>query len=346
VTAEQDPLRWGVLGVGYIAPQFARDVPLSRTGALAAVASRNAGRAADLARAHAASKHFGSYQELLDDDGSDAVYIALPNHLHLEWIERSAQAGKHVLCEKPIGLNAAQAARAAATAREHGVTLMEGYMYRAHPQIAELTRLLADGAIGEVRVVEASFGGNMRGGHDNYRMQRDAGGGALMDLGCYGVSLSRLVAGIGSGNRYADPVDVTGIARIGRESGVDEWGAGVFEFESGLISTVTCGNQVDIASVARLWGTEGSIALSNPWQPGIDGRIPELLIERDGSVESRILPADRPLYALEVDAFAEYVRTGSTPAPVMDVEDSLGNMRALDAWRHAIGLRFPADEED
>ena len=144
MSAQEAPLRWGVLGVGYIAPQFARDVPLSRTGTLVGVASRDAWRASALARAHGAPKHFGSYQDLLDDDEIDAVYIALPNHLHLEWTERSARAGKHVLCEKPIGLNAAQAAQAASTAREFGVTLMEGYMYRAHPQIEELVRAGAD----------------------------------------------------------------------------------------------------------------------------------------------------------------------------------------------------------
>ncbi|WP_022900715.1 Gfo/Idh/MocA family protein [Humibacter albus] len=340
---DEVPLRWGVLGVGYIAPQFARGVSLSRSGTLAGVASRNAGRAAELARAHGAPKHFGSYLELLDDDEIDAVYIALPNHLHVEWTERSALAGKHVLCEKPIALNAAEAAHAAAVARESGVTLMEGFMYRAHPQITEMTRLLSKGEIGNVRVMECSFGGNMRGGDKNYRMQREAGGGALMDLGCYGVSLSRLVAGIGSGASFADPINVTGIARIGQTSGVDEWGVGLLEFESGLISTVTCGNQVDIASVARLWGTEGSITLRNPWQPEIDGRAPELVIEHRGAMESRILPADRPIYALEVDAFAEYVRTGVTRAPVMDLEDSLGNMRVLDDWRRAIGLRFPTE---
>jgi predicted dehydrogenase len=340
------PLRWGVLGVGYIAPQFARDVPQSRFGTLTAVASRDAARAAELAAAHGAAKHFGSYQELLDDDEVDAVYIALPNHLHLEWTEKSARAGKHILCEKPIALNAAEAARASRSAEEHGVTLLEGYMYRAHPQMAELARLLHNGAIGEVRVMESSFGGHMHGGYDNYRMQRAAGGGALMDLGCYGLSLSRLVAGIGSGRRFAEPVSVKATARIGEKSQVDEWGVGIFEFENGLISSISCGNQVDIPSIARLWGTEGSITISNPWQPEIGGRAPELIIQRGDTVESRVVPSDRPLYALEVDAFAEYVRTGSVPLPVMDLADSLGNMRALDSWRRAIGLRFPTDEKE
>lgn len=344
--SDQPRLRWGILGVGYIAPQFAADVPRSRSGVLTAVAGRDGRRAAELARTHGAPKHFGSYQDLLDDPDVDAVYIALPNHLHLEWIEKSAKAGKHVLCEKPMALNAAQAARAAHAANQHGITLMEGYMYRAHPQVAEVVRLLRDGTVGEVRVMESSFGGHMRGGYDNYRMQREAGGGALMDLGCYGLSLSRLVAGAASGRRFADPISVRATARIGEESQVDEWGAAIFEFESGLVSSIICGNQVDIPSVARLWGTEGSITLSSPWQPEIGGRSPDLVIERGGEVEVRRVEADRPLYALEIDAFTEYVRTGHPPAPVMDVEDSLGNMRALDSWRRAIELRFPTDEED
>ena len=344
--APSAPLRWGVLGVGYIAPQFARDVTRSRSGTLTAIASRDRGRAAELAAAHGAPKHFGSYQDLLDDQDVDAVYIALPNHLHLEWMQECIRAGKHVLCEKPLALNAAEAAHAARAAEEHGVTLMEGYMYRAHPQISELVRLLRDGVIGEVRVMESSFGGHMHGGYDNYRMQRAAGGGALMDLGCYGLSLSRLVAGIGTGHRFADPVSVKATARIGERSGVDEWGVGIFEFDGGMIASVTCGNQVDIPSIARLWGSEGSITVTSPWQPEIGGRRPELLIERGGSVESRVVASDRPLYALEVDAFAEYVRTGSAPFPMMDIEDSLHNMRVLDRWRRAIGLHFPTDQED
>ncbi len=155
------------------------------------------------------------------------------------------------------------------------------------------------------------------------------------------------MAASGSGRRFADATSVRAIAHLGRRSGVDEWGAAIFEFENGLIATVTCGNQVDIPSVARLWGTEGSITLKSPWQPEIGGRIPELIIERDGDVGTRVVvAADRPLYALEADAFTQYVRTGHTPFPVMDIEDSLGNMRALDSWRHAIGLGFPTDEEE
>jgi len=216
-------MRWGILGPGYIAEQFAADLPSSVTGRLAAVASRDAGRAAEFGARHGAARTYGSYDELLADDDVDAVYIALPNHLHLEWVERCAEAGKHVLCEKPLALTEDQARRAVAAADKGGVVLLEAFMYRMHPQIALLVELLRDRVVGDVRLVECSFGGNMRGGHENYRMQKSAGGGALMDLGCYGVSMSRLIAGVVTGRGAAEPTSVKALGHLGGTSGVDEW---------------------------------------------------------------------------------------------------------------------------
>jgi predicted dehydrogenase len=340
-------LRWGILGTGLIADLFAADLPSSRYGRVQAVASRDAGRASGFARQHGIPQAYGSYAALLADPEIDGVYIALPNNLHLEWTERSADAGKHVLCEKPMAMNAREAAQAVDAARRNDVVLLEGFMYRMHPQIAELVHLLQAGTIGEVRMLEASFGGNMNGGFGNYRMRREAGGGAVMDLGCYGVSIARLVAGVMAGRRFDEPTSVQAAARIGNRSQVDEWSAAILSFGGPMIATVACGNQVDITSRVRIWGSAGSVELTNPWQPGHRNGSGTLLVQAPGAPEpeARVILADRPLYALEADVFAQAVRNGRVPAPAMDTDDSLGNMRVLDAWRHAIGLKFGQDHE-
>ena len=341
-------LRWGILGTGYIADLFAADLPAAGQGRVRAVASRDADRAAAFAARHDIGTAHRSYDALLADPDVDCVYLALPNHLHLEWTEQAARAGKHVLCEKPLAMNAREAAQAVATAQRHGVVLLEGFMYRMHPQITELYRLLGAGTIGEVRLLEASFGGNLHGRYDNYRMQRAAGGGALMDVGCYGVSMARLVAGAQAGRPFAEPVSVQAAARIGPRSQVDEWSAAILSFDGPLVATISCGNQVDIASCVRIWGSEGHAELTNPWQPATFRGPGRLLVHANGSEEPevRVIGTDRPLYALEADAFAQVVRTGQIPAPVMSPEDSLGNMRVLDSWRRAIGLTFDQDQED
>jgi predicted dehydrogenase len=340
-------LRWGILGTGLIADLFAADLPSSRHGRLQAVASRDAGRASGFAARHDIPQAYGSYAALLADADVDCVYIALPNHLHLEWAERSANCGKHVLCEKPIAMNGREAAEAVEAAQRHNVVLLEGFTYRMHPQIAELVHLLQAGTIGEVRMLEASFGGNMNGGLGNYRMQLEAGGGALMDLGCYGVSMARLVAGVMAGRRFAEPASVQAAARIGDRSQVDEWSAAILSFDGPMIATVVCGNRVDITSRVRIWGSEGSIELTNPWPPGIRNGPGRLLVRTPGvpEPEARIIRADRPLYALATDVVAEAVWNGRVPVPVMDTDDSLGNMGVLDAWRHAIGLKFGQDQD-
>jgi predicted dehydrogenase len=242
-------------------------------------------------------------------------------------------------------MNAREAATAIAAAVKHEVVLLEAFMYRMHPQITELVRLLDAGTIGEVRMLEASFGGNMRGGYDNYRMQHEAGGGALLDLGCYGVSLARLVAGVQTGQPFAEPAAVLGAARLGTRSGVDEWSAAILDFGGPLIATVVCGNQVDIDSRARIWGSEGSIELTEPWEAGKRDRPGALVLHAPGAAagETRVIDADRPLYALEADAFAEAVWHGRAPALAMTTDDSLGNMRVLDEWRRSVGLRFAQD---
>ena len=235
-----DQLNWGVLGPGGIARTFARQLPLSRTGRLVAVGSRDADRAAAFAAEFGAARSYGSYQELLADPEVDAVYIATPHPAHPEWVIRAAEAGKHVLCEKPLAVTWAHAMAAVDAARRHDVFLMEAYMYRHHPQMRLLTDLIRDGALGTVAQVQASFSFAATLDPAGRLFAPALAGGGILDVGGYPVSAARLVAGAARGLPFADPVGVTGAGRIG-ETGVDEWAVATLDFGDGLVAQVATG---------------------------------------------------------------------------------------------------------
>jgi len=207
-------IRWGVLGVANIGvrtviPAIQR-APNAR---LIAIASRTPARAEDAARRLGIPRAHGSYEALLADPEVEAVYIPLPNSLHREWTIRCAEAGKHVLCEKPLALTAREAEEMAAACRQHGVALMEAFMYRFHPRTERVGRLAADGALGDVRMVRAAFTFAVREPDLNIRFRRDLGGGALYDVGCYTINVSRMVLG--------EPELAFAAGRVG-DHGVDE----------------------------------------------------------------------------------------------------------------------------
>jgi len=335
-------LAWGILGAGAIARTLAAGIAASASGALLAIGSRSQASADRFGDEFGVVRRYASYDALLADSDVQVVYIAAPNHLHAEWGIRAAQAGKHILCEKPLTANVAEAVRVVAAAREHDVFLMEAFLYRHHPQTMRLRELLAAGAIGDVRLIEASFSfqlGPDQTPQNNTRLMRDLAGGGIMDVGCYPISLARLVAG-------AEPVAVTGVAHIGAASQVDEWAVASLRFPGGALASLTCGIGVEVEQSAHIWGTRGSIHLTNPWFPaaGEQADATHLILRRPNALDE-VIAYDRQtpaqLYALEVDAVARDLADRQSPA--MTWADSLGNMAALDAWRHAIGLRFPGE---
>lgn len=347
-------LNWGILGTGRIARRFARDLPHSQTGKLLAVGSRTLISAnmfaAELNIPHA----YGSYEELLADPDVDAIYISLPNHLHAPWTIRCAEAGKHILCEKPLATNYPEAMTAIEAARYHDVFLMEAFMYRCHPQTTRLVDLVRSGAIGQVRLIQAHFSYNMGGYNDDIRLQNAFAGGGIMDVGCYPVSMARLLAGAALGQDFANPIITSdgysktialkGLGYIGAQSGVDEWATAIVKFPGEIVAELTCGLQVKVDSAVRVWGTKGHIVVPNPWLPddertggaagvklllyGDSEQEPQTIVERNG----------RPLYAIEADTVARYL--AGRQAPAMSWSDSLGNMMTLDGWRQEIGLVF------
>lgn len=326
-------LRWGIMGTGNIARKFASGLGESRTGRLVAVGSR----AEETLRAFLTDfpvRGHASYQGLLADPEVEVVYISMPHPLHAEWSIRAARAGKHILCEKPLTMNALEAAAVMDAARSAGVFLMEGFMYRCHPQTARLLELIRRGSIGAVRLVQAAF--SFRAGWDPAgRLLNPAlGGGGILDVGCYCVSMARLIA---EGAPFADPVEVKGVGQMG-ETGVDELAVAVLKFPGGMLAQLSAGVRVNLESVVRVWGEEGRIDVPSPWVVSREAGHSLLLLHQAGKpVEEVKIRADQGIYAIEADAVAESIQTGQSPA--MSWADSFGNMRTLDRWRAEIGLR-------
>ncbi|MGH8018787.1 MAG: Gfo/Idh/MocA family protein [Opitutaceae bacterium] len=346
MTSHSRTLAWGIIGTGRIAGKLAAALKSSGTSHLAAVASRSLTKARTFANEFGAARAYGAYEDLLESPEVEAVYIALPNRLHAEWTKRCAAAGKHILCEKPAMVNHAEAEDALAAVRQAGVFYMEAFMYRCHPQTAEIASIVRRGDIGEVRLIQASFAYNLRGGTENIRMSNHLAGGGIMDVGCYPMSMSRLVAGAAGGNPFRNPVEVRGAAHIGERSRVDEVAVASVKFPGGIVAALSCGTQGQTEAVTRIWGSEGHILVPEPWFP--PEKNARLIVQRKGETSPTEILVDcpAPLYTREVDCVAEAVRFRDMEAkpPAMTWADTLGNMEALDAWRAAVGLTFSCEE--
>jgi predicted dehydrogenase len=250
-TTQNTPLTLGILGCANIAKQFVRDVAASPSVRIAAVASRDTAKAEEFARSFSLPRHLGSYEALLEDTSIEAVYIPLPNSLHAEWAIKAAQAGKHVLCEKPLALGRAQAQSMFEAARQNGVLLFEAYPYAFQPQFAELLSLLRSGVIGEIRAIQACFGFTLLTPAGNIRMQPEMGGGALLDAGSYPVSLVRRAMG-------EAPIKVIAES-VRAETGVDISTVATLFFTHGRVAQISCGMNVANHRRATIIGTQGTI---------------------------------------------------------------------------------------
>lgn len=326
-------LRWGVLSTAKIA--VTKVIPALQASAdleVRAVASRRLADAERVAGDLAIPRAYGSYAALLADDDIDAVYIPLPNHLHAAWVHKSAAAGKHVLCEKPLALTAAEARAMVAACEQAGVLLMEAFMYRLHPLWVRAVELVRDGAIGEPVAVHTWFS-YFNDDPANIRNQVAAGGGALYDIGCYAVNLARLL--------FDDEPDRVA-AHIDRDGadGVDVLTSGLLGFPGGRHATFTVGTRAYGDQWVRVQGTEGVLGLPVPFN--IDPtRASQLTLASGpglpGAGTPQVLtcpPADP--YTVQGEAFAAAVRDGH--APPIPTEDAVATLEVIEALRAAGGL--------
>lgn len=317
-------IRWGVLGAARIAAT--KVIPAMKGSELCeitAIASRDRAKAETAARELGIPRAYGSYEDLLADGGIDAVYNPLPNHLHVPWSIRAAEAGKHVLCEKPIGLNAADARKLIAARDRTGVVIGEAFMIATHPQWLRTVELARSGRIGALRGVIGTFGYFKRDA-DNVRNVREWGGGALLDIGCYPIKAARMFFD-------EEPLRAAGTLVRDPDFGTDILTSAVLDFPSGHCA-FTCGTQIVPCQSLQFLGTTGRIELEIPYNLPPD-RIARVRIDDGSDITGANIAVEEfaasNQYATQGDAFARAILNG-TPPPV-PLEDALANMLAIDA---------------
>lgn len=335
-------LRWGILSTGRIARRFATALTKSATGELVGVASRSKESAHAFATEFGARHAHADYTSLLKNSEIDAIYIATPHPMHLEWSLKCAEAGKHILCEKPAGMNRAETEWMISAARNHGVFFMEAFMYRCHPQTDLLRKLIRSGEIGCIRMIHATFSYYKEQYDPTDRLfARQLGGGSILDVGCYGVSMARLVAGEISGRRYAEPKSIRGFARIEPSERTDLTAAALLEFDNGLIAMIQSGLRLQGENQVRIEGETGSITVSFPWAPRHEEAFIRILHHQSGKIHTiKTTVPEEDLYGYEIDEVARAIHSGEKQSPAMDWEDSLGNAAVLDAWLAEAGVTY------
>jgi predicted dehydrogenase len=310
-------LRWGLLGTAQINRRLIPAMRAARRSAIAAVASRDLARAELYAREWDIPAIHAGYDALLHDRNVDAIYIPLPNALHVEWTLRALDAGKHVLCEKPLALIPEDVDRIASVARARERIVAEGFMYRHEPLMARVLELLGENAIGPIRSMSAGFSFT-RSRSNDVRLDPSLGGGSLWDVGCYAVGAVRLVAG-------AEPTAAVGLAEMA-ETGVDETFAGVLRFPGGVVATVHSSFRAAYRTWLEVAGADGVLRVANPFKPAPDETIE---IERGDQTRRVGVEGSAQLFVRQVDDFVAAALDGRPAAVSLD--DSRGNAAALAA---------------
>ena len=313
-------INWGVMGTAKIGVnKVIPALQAAKHGTVAAIASRDITQAQTAAQRLGIPRAHGSYEALLADPGVDAVYIPLPNHLHVPWSIRALEAGKHVICEKPIGLSSTEAQELIAVAKRFPrLKIMEAFMYRHHPQWQTAQRLIAEGGIGQLRTVH-SFFSYWNVDPKNIRNIGAIGGGGMMDIGCYCVSLSRFLFG-------AEPQRVLGLVDHDPAFGTDRLASGILEFATGT-ATFTCSTQLSPYQRVTIFGTDGTIEIEIPFNAPPDR--PTRLWHQRGSTMTEIPFAVCDQYTIQGDLFARAI-LDDTPVPT-PLDDALANMRVIEA---------------
>ncbi|UCH84338.1 MAG: Gfo/Idh/MocA family oxidoreductase [Candidatus Latescibacterota bacterium] len=323
-------IRWGILGPGAISRKFVVDLKTVHGTDIIAVGSRSQDRATQFASEFDIPRVHASYDALADDGQVDAIYVGTPHTFHKEHTILCLRHGKHVLCEKPFAINAVEAAEMVQVAKEHRCVLMEAMMTRHLPAMVKVRELIADGAIGEVRMITAGFGFRAEFDPKSRLFDPALGAGALLDLGVYPLSLAFMLLG--------EPATIDARARLG-ETGVDEEAAVLFGYPDGALAVLTMAIRLDIPREAYILGTRGRIKIWPRWW--VPSRIS---LKKPGGDEQILdLPFKGGGYAHEAEAFMDVIRSGRLESEVMSLDESLSIMRTMDTIRAQWGLRYPVE---
>jgi len=313
-------LNWGLLSTARINQALIPVLKASRRNRLAAVGSRSAKSAKAYARQWGISRAHGSYEDLLADPEIDVIYVSLPNHLHAEWTVKALQAGKHVLCEKPLALTLDEVDQMEQAAVRSGKVLAEAFMYRHHPQTLKVMDIMTSGSLGTLQLIKGAFTFNLTRAAD-IRLTKETGGGSIWDVGCYPISYTRMVTG-------SEPVEVFGWQVLG-EGGVDESFLGQMRFPDGVWAEFDCGFRSPSRWYMEIVGTKGALSIPSPFKPGLRESI---TLTRDKAAETIKIPGEE-LYRGEVEDMADAILSGKKPR--VRVADSRGNVAAILGLREA-----------
>lgn len=315
-----EKVRWGILSTAKIGVE--KVIPAMQQGQyaeIAAIASRNVSKAEQVAHSLGIDHAVGSYQQLLDRPDIDAIYNPLPNHLHVEWTLKALEAGKHVLCEKPIGLTAEEARQLLAASRKYSdLKVMEAFMFRHHPRWKRAKELVQQRAVGSVRTIR-SFFSYFNDDPDNIRNKPDIGGGGLMDIGCYCISVPRFIFG-------QEPETVSGLMEYDPDMQIDSLTSGMLQFSAGT-ATFTCGTQLAPHQQVEIIGTEGRLTIPMPFNAPVD-KPTSLLLTTDQQTEEITFPRCNQ-YTIQGDLFSKAIlEDRQVPTPL---DDALANMEVIEA---------------
>ncbi len=315
-----DKVRWGILSTSNFAlTKFIPAIKHCKYSEPLAIASRDLQKAQVIASRHGFPRAYGSYEELLADPDVQVIYIPLPNHLHVPWSIKALEAGKHVLCEKPIGLNSAEAGQLLEVAKTHPkLKVMEAFMYRHHPQWQRAKQLVNGGRIGELRSIQ-SFFSYFNADPSNIRNKAEIGGGGLMDIGCYNISLSRFIFD-------AEPQRVIGVIEYDPVFKTDRIASGILDFGRGT-ATFTCSTQTAPYQQVNIFGTEGRIEIEIPFNAPPDRQCN--IRHQYGNKIDEIVFEICDQYTIEADLLSQAI-IDDTPAPT-PLEDAVGNMKVIEA---------------
>ena len=342
-------IRWGIIGPGSIANNFADALLQTYSAELIAVASLNDNRRTVFGDKYNIknSLRFDNYDSLLNCELVDAVYISTPHTLHADLSIRAAGKGKHILCEKPGAVNFKQGKKVIQAVQDAGVFYKEGFMYRCHPQIPALLELIKNKTIGDIIKITSSFGFDMTKVIPEHRLfNKNLAGGAILDVGLYPVSLSRMIAGVQSGKKFVNPIKLSAEAQIG-QTGVDEISSAIMEFDNGVIAEAYTAIMKNMDNNAIIEGSDGKIIVDNPWMPGRDGGPyhSNIRIIKNGHEEIREFKGPEHLFFFEAELSSQSIlkEKQQVPHPGMTWEDTLGNLKVLDEWRQKINYKINED---
>jgi xylose dehydrogenase (NAD/NADP) len=310
-------LRWGLLSTARINRALLPPLRASARNELTALASRDLERAKTYANEWNIPRVFGSYEAMLADPDVDVIYNPLPNSMHMEWTIKAAQAGKHVLCEKPLAVTIEEVDAITAAAQKAGVVVMEAFMYRHHPQTLKVKELVESGVVGKLQLIRGSFTFKLSDEGD-VRLNSSLSGGSIWDVGCYPISYARLIAGV-------ELVEVFGWQVTGQASGVDEMFAGQMRFSNGVYAQFDCGFRTPQRTHMELVGDKGNITIKIPFSP----KLNEEIIVTNGDEKRIITIPGEDLYLGEVENMADAILNGQPPR--MSLADSRGNVAAIKA---------------